>query len=245
MPKASFAPLTNASNQFSRKWSGTQGSAVDPYVTGYHFIYFAYLPPSLGANIKYAGGPDGLEKPNEIKSFLHSSCLSVTLPGGTLNKAEFNGLGNTRFAVPTNYDYDNTATVRFLEFSGLPVLAIFHGWARMIRDYRTGVSNLDTDPDSYTKSNYAATMFYWTTQPNGKFIEEYECLTGMFPMKDPRDQYGHDVTSIDKLEVDIDFNVDTMWHESWVRDRCTSLASTYYNSTSTVQGYGTADSNEN
>ena len=249
MPKSSFSNVSNGSNMFTRKWGGSSLEyAVDPYITGYHFIFFSYVPPKLIDNIKHANGPDRFNSNAEVKNFLHSSCLSVTLPGGTLNKAEFNGLGNTRYAVPSNVDYDNTCTIRFLEFSGLPVLAIFHGWTRMIRDYRAGVSTLAETSDSYTKSNYAASMYYWTTQPNGLYVEEFELLTGMFPQKDPRDQYGHDLTSIDKLEVDIDFNVDTMWHEGWVKDQCQSKAETYYGAWGGLdggavasQGYGVTD----
>ena len=249
--KNSFAPLTSGENRFSRKWGGTQSSTVDPYVTGYHFIYFSYLPPSLGNMVAYAGGPDQISSHAEIKNVLTSACLSVTLPGGTVNKAEFNGIGNIRYAVPSNIDYDNTITIRFLEFSGLPILAIFHGWCRMMRDYRSGASTLSNDIDTYGKSNYAASMFYWTTQPNGKWVEEYECCTGMFPMKDPRDQYGHDITAYDKLEIDIDFNVDTMWHEAWVRERCQELAEEYHGAwggsttDGVVNGYGEANAADN
>lgn len=241
MPKNSFAPLLDESNHFTRRWAGTLNGAVDPYVTGYHFIKWAYLPAAMLQNIQQ-GGSNSFGSPAEVQNFLQASCLSVTLPSGTLNKAEFNGLGNVRYAVPTNVDYDNTFTIRFLEFSGTPVLSIFHGWVRMIRDYRTGASALTSNETSYTKSNYAASLYYWTTQPNGKFVEEYELLTGVFPQKDPRDQYGHDLSAIDKLEVDIDFNVDYMWHEQWVRDNCQNFATQYSgNGWSTVDTYGRGD----
>ena len=244
MPKTSFSPLiAEGGNTFTRKWAGNaDGKAVDPYITGYHFIKFKYIHETIGAYLQASQGDSGLSSKAEVASFLQSACLSVTLPGGTLNKAEFNGLGNTRYAVPSNVDFDNTTTIRFLEFSGLPVLTIFHNWVQMIRDYRTGTSGLNAESGTYTKSNYAASMLYWTTQPNGKFVEEYELLTGMFPMKDPRDQYGHDLTSIDKLEVDIDFNVDTMWHEKWVYDQCKTKAESYCTAgTNIAQGYGNAD----
>lgn len=247
----SFAAVANGSNRFTRKWSGTQGATVDPYITGYHFIYFSYIPKTLERMLNQTTLPGGIDTIAKVKNFLHSSCLSVTLPGGMVNRAEFNGLGNIRYSAPSNVDFDNTVSMRFLEFSGTPTLAIFHGWVRMIRDYRSGASPLDDTYDTYTRSNYAATMFYWTTQPNGKFIEEYECITGMFPLKDPRDLYGHDLTVYDKLEIDIDFNSDTLWHEDWVRDRCQTYAEDYYGdwggtgSNSPLNQFGIDDANDN
>lgn len=249
--KNSFTPVGNASNQFSRRWSGTQQSAIDPYITGYHFIHFAYIPDKLVNSVRYVPDPHKISQKNEIKSILHSSCLSVTLPTGTLNKAEFVGLGGQKYAVPTNVEYDNNFTIKFLEYSGTPILAIMHAWVRMIRDYRAGVSTLDANEEDYTKSNYAATMFYWTTQPNGLYVEEFECLTGVYPLKDPRDQYGHDITTYDKLELDIDFNVDVMWHEDWVKKKCDELAKSYWgawggvNGTADVNSYGSGDAGAN
>lgn len=218
----SFAPI--ASNTFSRKWGGSQADAVDPYVSGYFFTHWSYLPPQLGPAINVAGGPDGITGTGEAQDVLKSSCLSVTIPGGTVNKAEFTGLGGTKWSVPTNVEFDNTVTVKFLEFSSLPILAIIHGWVRLIRDYRSGIAETLSGGDNYTKSAYSGTMYYWTTKPDGQTIEYYSCMSGMFPLKDPTDQYGGDLTTYDKLEIDIDFNVDYVWHEDWVKTRCDSLA---------------------
>jgi len=230
MAKNTFVRMSNGSNRFSRRW-GTVASTVDPYITGYHFVYFSYLPPSLETNVKHAGMATGVNINNaDIKNLLASACLSVTLPGATVNKAEFNGLGNIKWAVPSNVDWDNNCTIKFLESSGLPIFSTIHGWVRMIRDYRAGVSTLDSESGNgqYTKSNYAATCYYWTTEPNGKIVEYHCCMTGMFPTKDPTDQFGHDITAYDKLELDIDFNVDYLWHEIWTKNFCQSKANEYW-----------------
>jgi hypothetical protein len=108
---------------------------------------------------------------------------------------------------------DNTVTMKFLEFSTLPILEIAHGWVRMIRDYRTGVASSDI---VYSKANYSTTAYFWTTRANPKDIEYYSCFSGLFPLKDPQDQYGADITTYDKLELDIDFSIDYMYHEPWV-----------------------------
>ncbi|MCK5018917.1 MAG: hypothetical protein KAS32_17780 [Candidatus Peribacteraceae bacterium] len=215
----SFSAVTT--NSFTRRWGGTE-NGVDPYVSGYFFTHWAALPDGLAAATQVAGGNDGISSKGEIQDILKSTTLSVTLPGGTVNKAEFTGLGGIKWAVPTNVDFDNTVTIRFLEFSSLPIFAIIHGWVRMMRDYRTGASLLEED--AYTKSNYSGTLYYWTTKPDGKTVEYFACLTGLFPMKDPSDQFGGDLTAYDKLEMDIDWNVDYVWHEDWVKDRCQSLA---------------------
>jgi hypothetical protein len=219
--------MTSGDNNFSRRWGGTRVKTVDPYITGYHFINFVYLPSTLEANVTGSFKNLGGLNAGAIKNVLASACLSVTIPGATVNKAEFNGLGNIKFAVPSNVDWDNTVTIRFLESSGLPILGIMHGWVRMIRDYRAGVSAL-SEQGQYTKSNYAATMYYWTTEPNGKQVEYHSCMTGMYPLKDPTDQFGHDITAYDKLEIDIDWNVDYLWHEAWTESDCQSLAEKYW-----------------
>lgn len=234
----SFAPLE--SNSFSRKWGGGgDGSAVDPYVSGYFFTHWAYLPPKLGENIATPRGPDGLTDEKEARRVMRAACLGVTLPGGTVNKAEFTGLGGVKWSVPTNVEFDNTVTIKFLEFSTLPIMAIISGWVRMIRDYRSGTTSLVGDEGEYTKSNYAGTLYYYTTKPDGKLVEYYACLTGMFPLKDPMDQYGGDITTYDKLELDIDFNVDYVWREEWVRQRCQSISdSVYMERNVDIHGYG-------
>lgn len=245
MPKNTFVRMSNGSNRFSRRW-GTVGSAVDPYITGYHFTYWSYLPPKLATNVGHAGAATGANIDNgSIKNLLASSCQSVNIPGATVNKAEFNGLGNIRWSAPTNVDWDNNCTMRFLEASGLPVFSTIHGWVRMIRDYRAGVSTLDSanGDAQYTKSNYAGTCYYWTTEPNGKLVEYHCCMTGMFPLKDPTDQFGHDLTSYDRLELDIDFNVDYLWHEKWTFNFCQQKANEYHGVWGGLGGSGVINGN--
>jgi hypothetical protein len=246
----SFAPIAAGTNKFSRKWAGSTRDSVDPFITGYFFIHFAYLPPKLIDNIKRGGGNDGLSTDQEVKNVLSSTCQSVTLPGATINKAEFNGLGGIKWAVPTNVEFDNTVSMRFLEYSSLPILAIMHGWVRMIRDYRSGVSTLDSGGSKsgdakYTKSEYASTAYFWTTKPDGHLVEYAACLTGLFPMKDPTDQYGAEITTTDKLELDVDWNVDYVFREPWVYDRCQNLANTYYGAwndgNGVIGGYGSTE----
>ena len=219
-------------NKLSRGFGGSVAGVADPYVTGYHFISFAKLPTNLPT---YTG-----MSIDNMSNLLAGACLSVTPPGGTLNKVEFTGLGGIKWAVPGNVDYGNSVSVKFLEFNSTPVLNIFHGWIKMIRDYRSGVSNLSSDSGGYTKSNYASLLYYWTTAPDAKSVQYYACYDGIFPVKDPQDLFSSDVETVGRLDPEIEFNVDYIWHEQWVKDNCTTLANNIFAiKASVVENYGT------
>jgi hypothetical protein len=233
--KNSFVNVTR--NLLTRNFGGTVAGVADPYLTGYHFIYFSKLPAALA---DYAG----LEVA-DITNLLSGACLSVTPPGGTLNKVEFTGLGGVKWAVPGNIDYGNSVSVKFLEFNGLPMLNIFHGWIKMMRDYRTGTANID-DTESlsgYSKGTYAGLMYYWTTAPDAKTVEYYACYDGVFPTKDPQDLFTSDVETVGRLDVEIEFNVDYVWHEDWVKTKCESYAeSVFALKANVVEQYGNTNS---
>jgi len=215
--QSSFQNVPN--NTFSRNFGGTTIGIAEPYLTGYHHIYFERIPAKLEDYVGVTGSQGGLQKA-EIIDLLSASCLSVTPPGGTLNKVSFTGLGGTKWAVPGNMDYGDSVSIKFLEYSGLPITSIFHGWARMIRDYRSGATNLDvkSDRSGYNKSTYAGLLYYWTTAPDGETVEYYACYDGVFPLKDPQDLMSSDVENVGKIEPEIEFNVDYVWHENWVKD---------------------------
>jgi len=226
--KYSFAEL--GSNILTRRFGGTSVGVADPYVSGYHFIWFDKLPADI---IKYTSqGISGISSEAEVKNILAASCLGVTPPGGTLNKVEFTGLGGVKWSVPGNVDYGNTVSIKFLEMNKTPILDIMHGWVKMIRDYRTGVTDLvDGDSgDGYTKKTYAGMMYYWTTAPDAKTVEYYACYDGMFPGKDPQDLFTSDVETVGRLDVEIEFNVDYAWRETF--------AETFMSAKSEVEGYG-------
>lgn len=232
-------------NQFSRRWgSNNPATAVDPYITGYHFIKFRHFPSLTNmlaeAGHSYAEGGE--------KRVLESSVTSVTIPGATVNKAEFQGLGGIRWFYPTNADWDNTITLRFTEWAGAQIHAIIHAWVKMISDYRAGVMRTNQETNTApTKADFTASMFYWTTRPDGLSVDYHSLATGMFPTKDPTDLFGHDLTAIDKLELDIDFSVDVLWHESFTRRLCQEFANVYFGKfdNGVITNYGNFDSEAN
>lgn len=217
-------PFSNvAGNLLTKRWGGHSKGVADPYVTGYHFIWFDKLPGGdknlIGQNMSHE--PCGALNNVDIQSTLAACCTGVTPPGGTLNKVEFTGLGGVKWAVPGNVDYGNTISIKFMEMQSLPITTIMHHWVKLIRDYRTGISNLpEAGSNDYTKKNYSALMYYWTTAPDAKTIEYYACYDGMFPSKDPADLHASDIETIGKLDIEIEFNVDYAWHEEWVLKKC-------------------------
>jgi len=231
----SFAEL--GQNMLTRKFGGTKVGVADPYITGYHFIYFDNLPPRL---INFTNAYNsGLNNIDEIANVLSASCLSVTPPGGSLNKIEFTGLGGVKFAVPGNIDYGNSVSIKFLEFNKTPILDIFSGWFKLIRDYRTGVTDLvdGEQGEGYTKKAYGASMFYWTTAPDAETVEFFAYYDGMFPTKDPSDLFGSDVETVGRLDIEIEFNVDYAWREPWVLQKCKDYTEFFKASKSTVKEY--------
>jgi len=207
-------------NTLSRKFGGTIKGVAAPYLSGTFFIQFAKLPDGLKTYIPEDAGI----AQNEIASILQSSCTGVTPPGGTLSKVEFTGLGGIKWAVPGAIEYGNSVSLKFIEFSGTPILSIFHAWVKMIRDYKYGVSHLrGGDGVASLKVDYAAILYYWTTDPSGVNVEYYACYDGVFPTKDPQDLFSGDVETVGKLDVEIEFNVDTIWHEDWVKAKCQSF----------------------
>jgi len=199
--------IDSLNNQVAtRNFGGTVKGTAEPYVTGYHHIWWDRLPTLMqGSGIK-------------AEEVLSASCLSVTPPGGTLNKISFTGLGGTKWAVPGGIDYGDSISIKFLEFRGLPITQFFHEWVKGIRDYRTGVSS-ELIGDDYIKENYSANLAYWTTAPDGITIEYCAYYTGVFPLKDPQDLLSSDVENIGKIEPEIEFNVDYIWHEDWVKTK--------------------------
>jgi hypothetical protein len=236
--KYSFAQL--GENILTRKFGGTTVGVADPYVTGYHFVWFDKLPSGLPAYVASTGN-SGISTDGEIKNILAASCTGVsTIPGGTLNKIEYTGLGGIKWAVPGNIDYGNAVSMKFIEFNKTPILDIFHGWVKMIRDYRTGVTDLEDGDDGsgYTKKTYAGLVYYWTTAPDAKTVEFFACYDGVFPSKDPQDLFVSDVETVGRLDIEIEFNVDYAWRENWVKTKCQSLANTFANVKNIVKGYG-------
>ena len=110
--------INTAQNQLSRRWGGHSTGVADPYITGYHFIWFDKLPNGLMLEIgKGDRVTDSIDK-GDVQKILAATCTGVTPPGGTLNKIEFTGLGG----VPLQTGLDTFYTSFFfytIQLAGL------------------------------------------------------------------------------------------------------------------------------
>ena len=235
--KYSFAELGH--NILTRKFGGTTVGVADPYSSGYFFLWFDKLPPNLPRYVNLNGN-SGISAAGEIQRILAASCLSITPPGGTLNTTEFTGLGGVKWGVPANIDYGNTVSVKFLEFNKTPILDIMHNWVKLIRDYRTGTTDLidGSQGEGYTKKTYAGLMYFWTTAPDAKTVEYYACYDGVYPQKDPQDLFTSDVETVGRLDIEVEFHVDYAWHEPWVLTKCQNFANTFAQIKDTIYNNG-------
>jgi hypothetical protein len=233
MAMTSFTPTADmTANPLSRRWGGNTKAIAEPAVNGYHFIKFDGFPAKLADYVT------GLEL-GDIQSVLSAACLAVTPPGGTLGKVEFTGLGGVKWAVPGNVDYGTSISIKFLEFTGLPILKIFHGWVKMIRDYRTGIAMSGGNSNQYSKADYAANLTYCTSTPDAQRVEFGAFYDGIFPLKDPQDLFSSDVETVGRIDTEIEFNVDYAWtNESWVNGKCEQMLKTAFGAVKTVNAYG-------
>jgi len=235
--KYSFAELGN--QLLSRKFGGTTTGVANPLLSGYFFIWIENIPTAL---LQYtAEGGSGISSTSEIQNILAASCIGVTPPGGTLNAVDFTGLGGVKWTVPSNIDYGNTVSTKHIEFENTPILDIYHGWIKMIRDYRMGITDVlesYDDGSGNSKATYACTIYYWTTTPDGKYVQYYACYDGCFPKKDPQDLYSGDVETVGRIDVEQEWNLDYAYHEPWVKDKCQSYADGFAGMKDVIKGYG-------
>lgn len=198
-----------------RNFGGTnEGMVAEPYISGWQ--YTKWILPSGFTEIQIPSTADGANGMSvaQAANVLAATCTSFTPPGGTLESAEFNALAGAKYSVPTTVTYGNSITAKFVEFSGLPILRILHSWVNMIRDNKSGLTKLQGA--EYIKSKYAGSVLYWTTKPDGKTVEFAAAYNGVFPKKDPQDLFPGDIASVDKVEIDCEFNCDFVYQEDWV-----------------------------
>lgn len=187
---------------------GGNSSYIDPYTTGYHFMYF--FPPT--------------PLQSQVGKFLQTICLSVTIPGITVNPIEYNGTNNMKWYVPGTVEYENNRfSCKFNEFAGLPVLQIIGSWANIFRNMIYGIADPDTGGAS--QGDYKGRAIYATTLPDGKTIQFAAAFTGVFPLKVPTDSFGSDKATQEKVEMEIEFSFDMMYTGEQVMSTASSLVS--------------------
>lgn len=208
-------------NQLTRNFGGTTKGAADPLITGYHFITFSKLPAFLVTSYgDRTPGDRGTLRLSDMQNILSAAALAVTLPSSRLNHVDLTGLGGIKWTVPTNIDIDTSFNVKFLEFGATPIYNIIHAWIQLIRSYNTGLSAFSSGKNTDNKYNYAGTAYYFTTSPDLQDINFFACFDGIYPVIDPSREFGHDIETIGKLDIEIEFKFDYMWVEKWVYNNC-------------------------
>jgi hypothetical protein len=230
-------PLRNSyesalTNLYGIRHFGSANSAIsaEPYTTGTFYIWIQI--PSRVMN--YINNTSLINDIASAQKALATFCTGVTPPGGTLNKIEYTGVGGVKWAVPGSIDYGTSITLKFIEMQSTVIQDIIGGWVRLIRDNRTGLSNLETN--QYLQQNYSGVMLYWTTAPNGTDIQYYCAYDGVFPLKDPGDLYTSDVETVDKQDIEIEFNVNRPIRDNWVFGKCAQKSVEFKNTALAMPG---------
>ena len=195
-----------------------ESAYAEPYTSGTFYIWFGSVPSGIVPVLQSFNST--INSVDEIQNITSAFCTGVTPPGGTLNVVEYTGIGGVKWGVPGSIDYGRTITLKFAEMFYLPISDIFSAWFRMIRDNRTGLSNLATG--QYLQTQYSGTLIYWTTAPNGVDVQFYAAYDGVFPLKDPQDLFTSDVETVDKQDIELEFNINKVFRDSWVYDICVS-----------------------
>jgi len=214
--------MTWKSQQLLNRRFASKLNSEDAYVTGYFYSLFQndkvfdkvyQLYSKLYQSTKNYTYDIPISSGSDMIHLLAATCTAApTIPGGTLNKSTITALGGTKWGAAGSIDYGDTVTLKFVEFSGIPVAKTISSWFNLIRDRNAGRSNLGKG--EYTKSNFYGNLSYFTTKPNGVDIEFAIVLEGVCPLKDPMDLFTSDVGTVDGLQLDIDFHVDSIWWDN-------------------------------
>jgi len=100
-----------------RNWGGTAATvACEPYISGYSYIMW-WFPEALTYNIdNYLATIENdqtkLEGNLWDAEVLEAAMVSVTPPGGTINKVTYQGLGGVKWSVPGRLDYGDSLDIR-------------------------------------------------------------------------------------------------------------------------------------
>jgi len=193
----------------------------DAFITGYFFVWFEI--PSAAAEIYNTlfgtySGSDGSEKPVESTAEDLGRMLSAltsgvpSIPDTTLAKASNVGMGGPKWGTATNLDHPTNVSFKFIELSGIPVCKTIMSWFTLIRDPNSGVCLLVND--KCTKRNWIGRAILAYVKPDGVTVEMATRFEGIHPLKYPSDLFTSDVATVEPLQPEIDFHVDSIWSDT-------------------------------
>lgn len=197
-------------DKYSRFFGGSAGEKpLDIYLTGYHYL-FVSMPDKLKKYIAENTAAGKHEKITEekIEAILSIHNVAVTPPANSLGKTTNNSVGGQKWHTPTNLELGDSVSVKYNEYSSVPLYRIHRAWINFIRDTTLGITPGDTP---IYQEDYKATFLYATTRPDGKTIEFCAKFTGCFPAKSPTDVFNSDISTSDKIEIDMEYSIDSMY----------------------------------
>ncbi len=195
-----------ASSAFSNALDrGYQPDISDPYISGYYYILFTKVPDFIGDN---------------VLNVMRVANNAVTFPDITLNTTEivtgFGGSGKVTHA--TSVDKSSDFSIKFNEYTGLPILNTAAQWQQAVRDYNVGLSAIQ----NYSLSAYTGEVLVALAKPvlndvkdtqlDGGWLEKAFLFTKVFPTNVPFSLLNQEITSSDKIEVDLQFKHSGFFH---------------------------------
>lgn len=223
MAKVSNNPFLHQ-ERYGRFFGGGKGEMpLDPYTSGYHFVFF-WMPDELTKYIasRFNEDREGMDstpaiEAKDVPQLLSIHNLALTPPTVTLNKTTMNGIGGTKWQVPTNLDIGDTISARYNEYSGLPIYMIHKYWVQAFHNQYLGIAhsgqyeNSSGDIGLRYQEDYKAVLYYAAMRPDMKNIEFCAKFSGVFPTKIPDDSFASDLATADKVEIDMEYHVDFMY----------------------------------
>lgn len=179
---------------------------LDPFVSGYAFIYWVRLPSwfEKDADLKY------------FKVLTQKTMRSVQGIADTelQETGQQSGFAGNESSVVTGIQRGNTDfTIGFKEFSGTPITKMFNKWISYLRDKNTGISIYPKVFDcEYSARNHTAVMLYVVVRPDvtnvtHNNIEKAFLYTNVFPLNIPNSTlFNYELGSQESpTSVDINF----------------------------------------
>lgn len=195
--------VPNTNNEFTGMLGGNGRDMVnDPFIKGYAFIRWTKLPKWVTDAYKQAA--EFMEA-----NFMEFSGLSdmemstETVPSG-FNANEYHVAGGMQ---KQNTDF----SLKFTEWSGSPVRAMFQYWVSGIRDPETGLATyVAVNDGKYGAQHHTGEMLYVVTRPDAHNVGgnniEFACYyTNVMPTRIPLSHLTYSQGDRGKVELDIPF----------------------------------------
>lgn len=183
------------------------GIPLDPFTTGYAFIYWVHLP-------------EWFEKDDDLKNFKSYTQKFMKAFNGITDielqeSAQQYGFAGNESSFVTGINKGNTDfTMSFYEYSGSPTTKLFTKWITMIRDPNTGIPLYPNAYDTsyeYSAKNHTGQLLYIVMRPDvtssKNNIEKAFLYANVLPINIPNSTlYNFELGSTDSpSSVDINF----------------------------------------